>query len=448
MVANSVNYSALIIFCFSLLFSKVEAQEISPMGSINFSVQMHRSDRQQIDVKYDFGAFNEVLVSEQIALPGLTKAPFQSLSLKTKKTTAGVAQLYFIELDEKGELIRLSMDTHETDISEGQGFILPFYIPDSCKSFRLFALSNAKFEESGTSLICHLFNPGNSEEPEHISSIPITLREEPCDQPEYLDRAAWCSTCPEDSTPEYTIPTHMIIHHSAGTNTSSDWAAVVRSIWDYHVNVRGWDDIGYNWLIDPNGVLYEGRGNDRQGAHFCGYNTETMGCCMMGTYTSIKPGDAAIETLIGLMAWKCFELNFDPTETAHHNSSGLDLKRVSGHRDGCSTECPGTSFYNDFDNLLGEIKSYMGTECSDNPISEVQVIFGPNPNYGFFTIQNPFKETLKMEIFSMDGKKVTNTIDIGSESGQFFHFPHLPAGIYILLLDGTAIHWKTKFIVL
>ena len=183
----------------------------------------------------------------------------------------------------------------------------------------------------------------------------------PCPHPAYQGRLDWCpdGNCPTDPTPVYTNVTHLIVHHSAGSNVSSDWAARVRAIWNYHVNSNGWDDIGYNWLIDPNGVLYEGRADNLQGAHFCGHNSGTMGVCVMGTYSTVLPTEAAINTLKQLLAWKCCKEGIDPEDFSFHNSSGLNLYHISGHRDGCSTECPGNAFYPTIPQLREDVAAYI-----------------------------------------------------------------------------------------
>ncbi|MCC6724497.1 MAG: N-acetylmuramoyl-L-alanine amidase [Saprospiraceae bacterium] len=211
------------------------------------------------------------------------------------------------------------------------------------------------------SLEIHFFDPGPSLKPEtptlkptapiHPSSLiphPSERSACSCPQPPFQGRLDWCpdGSCPTDPTPEFVPdPTHVIIHHTAGTNVASDWAAVVRSIWDFHVNTNGWDDIGYNWLVDPNGVLYEGRGDGRLGAHFCAQNGKTTGICVMGDFTSIQPQAAALNTLADFLAWETCDENIDPLDTSFHSGSGLVLPNISGHRDGCQTSCPGDMFY-------------------------------------------------------------------------------------------------------
>lgn len=165
--------------------------------------------------------------------------------------------------------------------------------------------------------------------------------------------------CPEGAgspqwTPAYTSVTHLIVHHTAGANSVPDWDAEMRNIWYFHTVTRGWGDIGYNFLIDPNGVVYEGRagGSNAIAAHFSCRNTNTVGIALLGTYTSVAPTAAAIESLTKLLAELSRRYALDPTATALHAPSGLMLVRISGHRDGnsspltCSrTECPGEVLY-------------------------------------------------------------------------------------------------------
>ena len=177
----------------------------------------------------------------------------------------------------------------------------------------------------------------------------------PCPQPSYCDRMCWCDTCPKDNTPTPTIPTHLIIHHSAGFSTAPDYKQVMGYYWDFHVNTNGWDDIGYNWLIDPNGVIYEGRGSNTLGAHFSCMNNNTLGICMIGNYENQSPSDTAIKSLEAILAYEAYQSNIDPDGMGYHSSSQLTLNNISTHRDGNSaiapgacpkgTVCPGDSLY-------------------------------------------------------------------------------------------------------
>jgi len=151
----------------------------------------------------------------------------------------------------------------------------------------------------------------------------------------------------------------------AGSNSVSNWPARASSIWNYHTSNQ-WCDIAYNWLIDPNGVLYEGRGggNNVRGGHACGINTNTMGVCVMGNYQTVNPTSASLSKLVELLAWKCGDSNINPTTSSYHPPSGLNLNHICGHRDGCSTSCPGNLLYAQLPNVRTDVASYISNGCS------------------------------------------------------------------------------------
>ena len=172
-------------------------------------------------------------------------------------------------------------------------------------------------------------------------------------KPPVVTRTEW--GCPDGQITthgslSYTTVTHLIAHHTAMGNETpgSDWRAIVRSIWNFHVFERGWADIGYNYLIDPNGVIYEGRsgGDNVIGAHFSGVNAGTMAVAMLGDFSNAAPTTEALNSLKKILAWKCDQRGLDPAGRSLHIASQLDLNTISGHRDGPgATECPGDSFY-------------------------------------------------------------------------------------------------------
>ena len=136
-------------------------------------------------------------------------------------------------------------------------------------------------------------------------------------KPSIITRTQWGCPDGQDSPQwpaQYTTVSHLIVHHSGTPNTDTDWAARVRQILYYHRDSNGWGDIGYNYLIDPNGVIYEGRagGDNVIGAHFSCMNGGTMGVCLLGTYEYVQPTQAAIESLENLLAWKCDQRNLNP----------------------------------------------------------------------------------------------------------------------------------------
>lgn len=192
-------------------------------------------------------------------------------------------------------------------------------------------------------------------------------------KPPVATRTSW--GCPDGAasprwTPQYTSVTHLIVHHTVNANTSSDWPAIVRSIWNQHTFTNGWGDIGYNYLVDPNGNIYEGRagGDNVIGAHFSCVNSGTMGVAMIGTFTSVTPTAPAMTNLKGILAWKADQRGIDPTGLAMHGGTQTQLNNISGHRDANSkpnscnvTECPGNSLYPLLPTIRNDVKALLTT---------------------------------------------------------------------------------------
>lgn len=266
-----------------------------------------------------------------------------------------------------------------------------------------------------------IYDPGPTL-PKETKREPTFLEGALCFRPQVEEREDWCPSgnCPVDATPAATTVTHLIVHHSAGVNTASDWSAIVRSIWDFHVNGNGWDDIGYNYLVDPNGVIYVGRGNDVRGAHFCGQNSNTMGTCVLGDFTSTTPTLAAHESLQELLAWKCQRSNIDPEAVTYHAGSNANLIGMAGHRDGCNTSCPGNAFYAIFGNCRQSVVDQLAacsTSSTNDPeaIWAKEIVVSPNPGRGAISITGvPLNS--RIEVYAINGQlllsesadKVTN----------------------------------------
>ncbi|RNL71386.1 peptidoglycan recognition protein [Streptomyces sp. I6] len=150
------------------------------------------------------------------------------------------------------------------------------------------------------------------------------------------------------------------VHHTATGNrfTCAQSASVLRSIYRYHVESSGWRDIGYNFAVDKCGNIYEGRAGGVAkpvlGAHTRGFNTNSMGIAVLGTYSSTAPPKAAVDAIAKLTAWKLGLFGGNPKSTTYLTSGGgnryakgtkAKLNVISGHRDGFPTDCPGTLLY-------------------------------------------------------------------------------------------------------
>jgi hypothetical protein len=155
--------------------------------------------------------------------------------------------------------------------------------------------------------------------------------------------------------PEYRPIEKVVIHHTVTNDPDPNPAATVRAIYQYHAIGRGWGDIGYNFLVDPNGRVYEGRhgGDGEVGGHTYGYNYGSLGIAMLGTYSGHSVSSAARGALKALIGAKAGHL--DPL------GKGFFINRenvwnISGHRSLTQTDCPGDRFYLSFDNLRRELK--------------------------------------------------------------------------------------------
>lgn len=250
-------------------------------------------------------------------------------------------------------------------------------------------------------------------------------------------------------SPTIVTVTHLVVHHSASGNTSTNWAAVVASFFDYHVNSNGWSDIGYNYLVAPDGTLFFGRGGGEnvQGAHMCGRNANTMGVCMIGTYTSEQPTAAAVDKLVQILAWKASERGINPLGTSNLANYGLNLANVCGHRDGCgvgSTECPGDLLWAQLPTIRQRIKTAVDAcaTATNDLFTEGSVRIAPNPNHGQFQISAVFKEKTRdlplfLSVYSLDGKIVfEQKIDnVQSDFNQTVQLKNVSSGLYVVRLQ-------------
>ncbi len=180
------------------------------------------------------------------------------------------------------------------------------------------------------------------------------------DYPNVIIRAQWGADESLRSTPaQYNATVKAgIVHHTAGTNRySEDQAAVlVRAVYAYHTQGHGWSDIGYNFLVDKFGRIYEGRAGGMdlpvRGAHAGGYNVDTVGVSAMGSYDEVPAPKVMTRAIARVLAWKLSLHNRDPYGTVALRSEGggtarlpqgevRDFPVIMGHRDVGETECAG-----------------------------------------------------------------------------------------------------------
>jgi len=171
-------------------------------------------------------------------------------------------------------------------------------------------------------------------------------------KPQIFSRAQWGADekLREKGLPDYGTIKTGFVHHTVNANdyTKADVPAIIRSIYAYHVISRGWRDIGYNFLVDRFGRIWEGRygGVDKPvtGAHTLGYNDVAFAMSAIGNFDIAKPPQAVVDAYAKLFAWKLSMYNISATASGL-KIHGKTLHAINGHRDVGQTACPGKYLY-------------------------------------------------------------------------------------------------------
>ncbi|WP_229243854.1 N-acetylmuramoyl-L-alanine amidase [Cellulosimicrobium marinum] len=169
----------------------------------------------------------------------------------------------------------------------------------------------------------------------------------------------------------------MFVHHTAGTNSYSkaQAPAIVRGIYAYHTGSRDWPDIGYQFLVDKYGTIYQGRRDALQdlpvGAQVGGFNTETIGVSAMGNYETARPSSGLVTSIERVLAWQAFRHGLDATgsvtltgggsSSRYQPGSRVSVRVISGHRDTSYTTCPGQYLYAKLSSIRSNVKSRVAS---------------------------------------------------------------------------------------
>lgn len=171
-----------------------------------------------------------------------------------------------------------------------------------------------------------------------------------------------------------TVKAVFVHHTSSGNNYScAQTPSLIRSIYRYHVQSMGWRDIGYNFLVDRCGTIYEGRAGGVAravlGAHTAGFNTNSAGIAVLGSYNISEPPPAVVTAVAQLAAWKLGLHGVNPSGKTYLTSGGGNLYQkgksvrldvISGHRDGFPTDCPGLRLYGKLGTIRSAAARYQG----------------------------------------------------------------------------------------
>ncbi len=174
---------------------------------------------------------------------------------------------------------------------------------------------------------------------------------------------------PESYSPQVKM---LVVHHTAMKVAGDDRSGAerMRAIYQYHAVNRGWGDIGYNYVIDDQGQIYEGRaGGDYvvAGHAYC-HNVGTVGISLMGNFDVEEPPQAQLQALQHLLKYLGSKYNIDlgGTTTFH----GQTLPTIVGHRDLLDTDCPGYYTYG----VLDQVRA----NAAGNPDTVVRLLPPPD----------------------------------------------------------------------
>ena len=322
-----------------------------------------------------------------------------------------------------------------------------------------------------------LVDPGTSAADAGVGRAPRDTASAREDQPTILTRADWgADESLRRGNPSYNSTVKVgFVHHTATANdyTITETPAVIRSIYAYHVKSNGWSDIGYNYLVDRFGRTWEGRygGITRAvvGAHTGGFNTDSFGTSLIGTFATSPPPAVTLSALEHLFAWKLGAYYRDPTAKATLRSAGGGTSKypagtyhtfdvVSGHRDAGDTTCPGDATYARMSEIRAAVASMLGTAFVDPTISSTRVpVESTTPVVVRATARNAPTWTIGVttpagtSIRSWTGTAVdpiTASWDLKGANGE-----PVPVGAYLVTLSGTsadgdsALSWVTTVVV-
>lgn len=241
----------------------------------------------------------------------------------------------------------------------------------------------------------------------NVVDVPVILPRSTWMTPDLQKLSDWVPDR-EAFPPDYRPVNRIILHHSAGSNGYPNPISTIQGIYRYHAVSQGWQDIGYNYIIDYDGNIYEGRlgGNGVRGAHVytrsdcLNFNHGSIGIVLLGDYSNTEPSEKMYESVAKLTGWLAHVNGLDPSQTAYRSMVWQDKKVngtcdstdggflynyygpvVVGHKDVGSTQCPGTT-------SLARIR----TEAKTYADSYVGFFYRADQSSGIYEIKNGLAE--------------------------------------------------------
>ncbi|WP_425830341.1 N-acetylmuramoyl-L-alanine amidase [Streptomyces fractus] len=323
--------------------------------------------------------------ADRKVVPQKSTEPFNAVSVTWKNPKDGIdGSAQFRARDAKsgawGSWTTLPKDTNDADGAEREGTDIrggtasvPTRSPANGVEVRVVD-ADGKASGLPSGMDVKLIDPGTgtrkgAPEPAAFTSdeTPPPARPSTVVKPNIIPQSVWGPGLPHDGTPTYDTEIKAAVVHHTGVDLDNQIpcaqsAQRLREIQQDHV-AKGYYDIGYNFVVDRCGQIFEGRtgGMDLpvHGAHDYGFNTDTVGISYIGNFESAKPTKAALDAIARVTAWKFGQYGIKATDKVTLTSNGtlgqdgnkvadgstITLPRVFGHRDTNSTACPGANLY-------------------------------------------------------------------------------------------------------
>lgn len=208
---------------------------------------------------------------------------------------------------------------------------------------------------------------------------PVAMKISP--KPYIFSRAQWGANenLRDKSSLRYGTVKTGFIHHTVNANnyTEAQVPALLRGIYAYHTQSRGWSDIGYNYLVDRFGRIWEGRygGVDRAvvGAHTLGFNEYAFAMSAIGNFDTAQPPQVVLDAYAKLFAWKLSLYNIRADATRLYVKDRY-LQAINGHRDVGKTACPGKYLYAKIPSVRAAAQAIQnGVQIPTDPVNRTMI---------------------------------------------------------------------------
>ena len=314
-----------------------------------------------------------------------------------------------------------------------------------------------------------LIDPGTSPGDAALdAAMPAAMASAATTAPALITRAQWgADESLAKPTERNSALKVMFVHHTATANTYAGTAAAaaqVRAIYAYHTKTNGWSDIGYNFLVDNAGTIFEGRKHSIDelvmGAHTEGFNTDSMGVSGLGNYDIAAPPAAMMTSIARVAAWKLGPQGVDPSAQTTLTSAGGATNRypagtpvvvntIAPHGEVGKTACAGQHL----NAQMAAIRSTASSLVSQFPLSMSFEAANPStPMYGAgsvalsanlsaaviwtATVQSICSSTPIMT-FGGSTNRIAATWDMKSSDGSW-----APPGVYVVTYTAVDLTWS------